>query len=160
MRLLLAALLLCLPALLAQEQQPAPDAKAGEKSEARRPPMRGPRGDFAGRRLEILTERLKLTPGQVAKLKPIFAEHEKKMTELRERGRASAGSANAETEDVRAARRDEMVKLREANDAQIEAVLTDAQKAEMKKLRDEQRERMRGNWERRQKGPGPGETKQ
>jgi periplasmic protein CpxP/Spy len=94
-------------------------------------------GGGGGRRggvtLDALTTRLKLTPEQQEKIKPILADRDTQMTALR-------GDQSASQDDRRA----KMMKLRNDTNDKINAVLTDDQKAEFKKMNDEMAARMGG----------------
>ena len=94
-------------------------------------------GGGGGRRggvtLDALTTRLKLTPEQQEKIKPILADRDTQMTALR-------GDQSASQDDRRA----KMMKLRTDTNDKINAVLTDDQKAEFKKMNDEMAARMGG----------------
>ncbi len=86
----------------------------------------GPGGGRGGVTLEALTARLKLTDDQQTKLKPILADRDKAMTDMRA--------------DQSASREDRMAKMMKLNadvDTKITAVLTDDQKVEYKKMQAE-----------------------
>jgi Spy/CpxP family protein refolding chaperone len=90
-----------------------------------------------GQRIAEMTERLKLTPDQVAKIRPIVESHVGKLKDLK----ASLGS-----QPTRAQKREAVGKLRDLSSdfaKQVSALLTPEQQAEWKKLRDENRERLR-----------------
>ena len=94
------------------------------------PPGGGRRG---GVTIEQLTDRLKLTPDQVEKIKPILADQQTQMGALR-------GDTSLSQDDRMA----KMMKVRTDTDGKINAILTDDQKAEYKKMNDEMRARMGG----------------
>jgi Spy/CpxP family protein refolding chaperone len=98
----------------------------------------GQRGGRGGVTLEALTARLTLTDDQQAKIKPILADRDAQMTTLR-------GDQSASQEDRMA----KMQKLNADIDGKINAVLTDSQKAEYKKMQAERMQRGPG-------GPGGG----
>jgi periplasmic protein CpxP/Spy len=91
-------------------------------------------GGGGGRRggvsLDTLTTRLKLTPDQQEKIKPILADRDTQMTALR----------SDQSDDRRA----KMMKLRTDTNDKINAVLTPEQQAEFKKMNDEMAARMGG----------------
>jgi protein CpxP len=94
-------------------------------------------GGGGGRRggvtLDALTTRLKLTPDQQEKIKPILADRDTQMTALR-------GDQSASQDDRRA----KMMKIRTDTNDKINAVLTPDQQAEFKKMNDEMAARMAG----------------
>jgi Spy/CpxP family protein refolding chaperone len=94
-------------------------------------------GGGGGRRggvtLDQLTTRLKLTPEQQEKIKPILADRDTQMTAMR-------GDTSASQDDRRA----KMMKLRTDTNDKINAVLTPDQQAEFKKMNDEMAARMGG----------------
>jgi Spy/CpxP family protein refolding chaperone len=93
------------------------------------------RGGGRGVTIEALTDRLKLTPDQVEKIKPILADQQTQMAAMRADTSAS--------QDDRMAK---MMKLRTDTSTKINAVLTPDQQAEYKKMQAEQMQR----------GPGGG----
>jgi Spy/CpxP family protein refolding chaperone len=84
-------------------------------------------------RIEMMTQRLQLTPEQVAKLKPILQKQSEEMGELRQK-------ANGDFQSVRP----EMQKLREKTDKAVEEILTDAQKKDYETMQAEMRNRRGG----------------
>jgi periplasmic protein CpxP/Spy len=93
-------------------------------------PPGGGRGGRGGVTIEALTDRLKLTPDQQEKIKPILADRNKAMMDLR-------NDENATQEDRMA----KMTKLRSDTNDKIKAVLTDDQKPEFDKMNAEQAQR-------------------
>lgn len=93
--------------------------------------QQGQRG--GGMTLDMLTTRLKLTDDQQAKIKPILADRDTQNAAIR-------GDQSLEREDRMA----KMMKLRTDTDSKINAILTDDQKTEFKKMNDEMRARMGG----------------
>ncbi len=98
----------------------------------RAPPGGGRRG---GVTIEQLTERLKLTPDQVEKIKPILADQQTQMGALR-------GDTSLSQDD----RMSKMMKIRTDSTTKINAVLTPDQQTEYKKMQAEMMQR----------GPGGG----
>jgi Spy/CpxP family protein refolding chaperone len=92
-------------------------------------------GRRGGVTIEQLTERLKLTPDQVEKIKPILADQQTQMTALR-------GDTSATQEDRMA----KMTKIRADSTTKINAILTPDQQTEYKKMQAEMMQR----------GPGGG----
>jgi hypothetical protein len=94
--------------------------------------QQGQRGG-GGVTLDMLTTRLKLTDDQQTKLKPILADRDTQNAAIR-------GDQTLAREDRMA----KMMKVRTDTDGKINAILTDDQKAEYKKMNDEMRARMGG----------------
>lgn len=99
------------------------------------PPGGGRGGGRGGVTIEALTERLKLTPDQVEKIKPILADQQTQMGALR-------GDTSLSQDDRMA----KMTKIRTDSTTKINAVLTPDQQAEYKKMQAEMMQR----------GPGGG----
>jgi Spy/CpxP family protein refolding chaperone len=99
------------------------------------PPGGGRGGGRGGVTIEALTERLKLTPDQVEKIKPILADQQTQMAAMR-------ADTSASQEDRMA----KMMKLRTDTSTKINAVLTPDQQTEYKKMQAETMQR----------GPGGG----
>lgn len=85
------------------------------------------------RTLDELKTRLTLTDAQFAKADTILQAQTAEMTKIRE-------SSGGDREAMRSA----IMDLRAKTDKQIEAILTDEQKAEYKKLQEERAQRMQG----------------
>lgn len=85
------------------------------------------------RTLEELKTRLTLTDAQFAKADTILQAQTAEMTKIRE-------SSGGDREAMRSA----IMDLRAKTDKQIEAILTDEQKVEYKKLQEERAQRMQG----------------
>ena len=79
------------PASQADDQ---PGQKPADKTEAKGRPGRNAR-------LQRIADELKLTDEQKAKLKPIFAEQQKRMTELRENQDVSRADRKAKVKEMR-----------------------------------------------------------
>jgi periplasmic protein CpxP/Spy len=100
---------------------------------AQGPPGGGPPDPeaMAARQLSSMKERLKLTDEQEAKIKPILQESAKQMAESFKK----MTPGEPPSEEMRA----EMQKSREAQAKKINALLTDDQKKEYKKMQSERR---------------------
>ncbi|MDP3580382.1 MAG: hypothetical protein Q8S39_00515 [Ignavibacteria bacterium] len=85
------------------------------------------------RTLEELKTRLTLTDAQFAKVDTILQAQTAEMTKIRE-------NSGGDREAMRSA----IMDLRAKTDKQIEAILTDEQKVEYKKLQEERAQRMQG----------------
>jgi periplasmic protein CpxP/Spy len=125
----------------AQEKKPADKEKPPGERERGRPGARegarpGQREAQPGQRPEMrdrmqqLSEELKLTAEQKAKLKPIFEGEAEKMRALRD-----------DTSLTPEQRRDKYRELREASAAKIKPILTAEQKEKWDKLQEKMRER-------------------
>ena len=100
--------------------------------------FQGPGGGGGGGRrggmtIEQLTDRLKLTADQQAKIKPILDDQQKQMQALMQDQSASQDD-----------RRSKMMALRTSTNDKINAVLTPDQKTEFAKMQAESRSRMGG----------------
>jgi Spy/CpxP family protein refolding chaperone len=111
------------------------------------PPPGGGRtgGGRGGVTIEALTDRLKLTPDQVEKIKPILADQQTQMAAMR-------ADTSASQEDRQA----KMMKLRTDTSTKINAVLTPDQQTEYKKMQAEQMQRGPGGGGGAPAGPPPG----
>ncbi len=107
------------------------------------PPPGGGRG--RGVTIEMLTDRLKLTPDQVEKIKPILADQQTQMGALR-------GDTSLSQDDRMA----KMMKIRTDSTTKINAVLTPDQQAEYKKMQAEMMQRGPGGGGAPPAGPPPG----
>jgi periplasmic protein CpxP/Spy len=90
------------------------------------PPAGGGGGGRGGMTIEQLTDRLKLTADQQAKIKPILADQQTQMTALR-------GDQSLSQDDRMA----KMTKIRTDSTTKINAILTPDQQAEYKKMQAE-----------------------
>jgi periplasmic protein CpxP/Spy len=86
-------------------------------------PPGGGGGGRGGMTIEMLTDRLKLTPDQVTKIKPILADQQTQMTALR-------GDQSLSQDDRMA----KMTKIRTDATTKINAILTPDQQTEYKKM--------------------------
>jgi Spy/CpxP family protein refolding chaperone len=109
------------------------------------PPGGGRGGGRGGVTIEALTDRLKLTPDQVEKIKPILADQQTQMAALR-------GDTSASQEDRMA----KMTKLRTDTSTKINAVLTPDQQTEYKKMQAEMPQGRGGGGGGAPAGPPPG----
>ena len=128
--------LACVPFAFAQSDKPAEKAPADKGGQRGGP---GGRGD----QLKMMTDRLKLTEEQQAKIKPLLEEQRAEGQKLRDAGLS----------------REEMMKKREEMNAQLDAklapILTAEQKTELKAMREEMRARMRDGGGQRPGGGRP-----
>jgi Spy/CpxP family protein refolding chaperone len=109
-------------AVQAQPLGPQPPAAGG-----------GGGGGRGGMTIEMLTDRLKLTPDQVTKIKPILADQQTQMGALR-------GDQSLSQDDRMA----KMTKIRTDATAKINAILTPDQQEEYKKMQAEMANRRPG----------------
>lgn len=93
--------------------------------------------------LETVKSRLKLTPEQAANIRPILEEEVGKLKALREKyeGQTSRKAKRAKLKDAKAIQSDAQNR--------INPLLTDEQKAEWKKLRDEMKAKAKEEMKRR-----------
>jgi hypothetical protein len=92
--------------------------------------------------IDVVRNRLHLTPQQEEKLRPLFQQREQQLYETRSRLETAASSS--EKRDVlRAAKSDA-----QSFNTQVESVLDASQKSEWRDLRDETREKVKERYER------------
>jgi len=96
-----------------------------------------PRAERLEQRLEQIRDRVRPTPEQVEKLKPILREEAVQLKALRER----AGQGGSRREKLKLAR--EARGIRDRADAQLKQVLTKTQWSELERLRSEWRDEAR-----------------
>jgi len=94
--------------------------------------------------IDVVRNRLHLTPEQEAKLRPMFQQREQQLYETRSKLEAAA-SSTGKREVLQAAKAD----ARTFNE-QVEGVLDASQKAEWRELRDETRDKVKERYERQQ----------
>jgi protein CpxP len=94
--------------------------------------------------IDVVRNRLHLTPEQEAKLRPMFQQREQQLYETRSKLEAAA-SSTGKREVLKAAKAD----ARTFNE-QVEGVLDASQKAEWRELRDETRDKVKERYERQQ----------
>jgi periplasmic protein CpxP/Spy len=94
--------------------------------------------------IDVVRNRLHLTPEQEAKLRPMFQQREQQLYETRSKLEAAA-SSTGKREVLKAAKAD----ARTFNE-QVEGVLDSSQKAEWRELRDETRDKVKERYERQQ----------
>ena len=128
LKFLIACALACSLPLWAQES-PAAD-RSGQVSE----------------RIEQLKARLKLTPEEVDKLKPIVQEEVKEMRSVRDRMGADT-SRRGKATMLR-----EMQAVQKKYEPQIGAVLTPEQKQEWKQIKEERKQKLQEERKKRQGG--------
>ena len=106
------------------------------------PTVEARQGDMTFRLVQELKERLGLSDEQAAKVEALVRRREEKRKAVRE------------ADDPAAVRR-EMRQQMDETDTQIEALLTDAQKAKYAEIKAERRERMMKRREERRRGESP-----
>ncbi len=84
-----------------------------------------------------MKDRLKLTPEQEEKIRPIFQEEVQKMREIRDK------YAGQQTREARRSMMTEMKQVRDDMDKQLKDILTKDQMDELQKIRQERQGRMR-----------------
>jgi Spy/CpxP family protein refolding chaperone len=94
--------------------------------------------DQVRQRLEEITQRLALTPDQIAQMRPIFEEEMRKLKALREKHNADGQNRRSKVKMAR-----ELRDIQRAADEQFKKILSRQQMDEMKKIRDERREQLR-----------------
>jgi hypothetical protein len=99
----------------------------------------------ARQRLEQIKERLKLTPEQIEQVRPIFADEIQKLKALRETH--SGGAGGSRRDRLKMGR--ELKRIQGEADDRLKKVLSKEQMQELKKIREESREKLR---ERRSNG--------
>ena len=94
--------------------------------------------------IDVVRNRLHLTPEQEAKLKPLFREREQQLYATRSKLEAAATSTE-KREVAKGAKSDA-----QAFNTQVESVLDASQKTQWRELRDETREKVKERYERQQ----------
>lgn len=95
------------------------------------PQQRGGRAMDPQQQLQRLTKQLQLSADQQAKIGPILQQRDQQMQALRADNSGAPGD-----------RRQKMMALMQQTDSQIDAVLTPAQRDQLKAIREKQQERM------------------
>ena len=94
--------------------------------------------------IDVVRNRLHLTPQQEEKLRPLFQQREQQLYETRSR-LETAASSSEKSEVLRAAKSDA-----QSFNTQVESVLDASQKSEWRDLREETREKVKERYEREQ----------
>jgi hypothetical protein len=94
--------------------------------------------------IDVVRNRLHLTPEQEAKLRPMFQQRERQLYDTRAK-LETAASGNEKRQVMQAAKADA-----QAFNAEVEGVLDASQKGEWRDLRDETREKVKERYERQQ----------
>lgn len=94
--------------------------------------------------IDVVRNRLNLTPEQEATLRPLFQQREQQIYETRAR-LESAPSSGAKRDVLKGAKADA-----QAFNTRVEGVLDAGQRAEWRELRDETREKVKERYERQQ----------
>lgn len=100
-------------------------------------PANADRAAQAKERIAELQERLKLTPDQIEKLKPIVQQEAAELKAIRDKA-ANESSKRGKRQALRAVR-----DVQDKYEPQVEAILTKEQMAEWKKIREERKEAMK-----------------
>lgn len=116
-----------------QPQNPPPDQPQGRQA----------RREQIQQRLAEMADRLKLTPDQKQRIEPILRDEMSKVRDIRAKYQGQQGNRRAMMQEMRAVQGDV--------DKQLGGILTADQMTELRKMRQENRDRMRENMrERRQ----------
>src|SRR5690349_18370153 len=94
--------------------------------------------------IDVVRNRLNLTPEQEGKLRPLFQQREQQLHDSRMK--LESATSSGEKRDVMKSAKAEA----QAFNAQVESVLDASQKAEWRELRDETREKVKERYERQQ----------
>ncbi len=120
----LAAGLVLAPQAGAQSEQPVRLGRDGQRGERMNPEQR------VERRVGVLTERLQLSTQQAAQVRQILTQEQTQMQALRQKAQGGAD---------RESLRPEMQAIRQRGEQQLEAVLTEQQRATYRELRESMR---------------------
>lgn len=131
------------PMLMAQDNSAAPPPPQQQDSMGPQTGGHGRAGRRGGRRIEMLTKRLSLTPDQVTQVKAIDADTMSQMKALR-----------ADTTTAQADKRSQMMAIHQASQDKIRNVLTDEQKTKFDAMQTKMKER-RHNRRGGQEAPPP-----
>jgi protein CpxP len=128
---LCAAVLSTTPMLMAQDNSAAPPPPQ-QQQDSMSPQMgrHARAGHRGGRRIEMLTKRLNLTPDQVTQVKAIDADTMSQMKALR-----------ADTTTAKADKRSQMMAIHQASQDKIRNVLTDEQKTQFDDMQAKMKQR-------------------
>ncbi|HEX6396890.1 MAG TPA: hypothetical protein VFZ95_05665 [Steroidobacteraceae bacterium] len=94
--------------------------------------------------IDVVRNRLNLTPEQESKLRPLFQQREQQLHDSRMK-LESAASSGERRDVLKGAKADAQV-----FNSQVESVLDASQRAEWRELRDETREKVKERYERQQ----------
>jgi Spy/CpxP family protein refolding chaperone len=117
------------PILLAQDNSAAPRPPQQQDSMGAQTGGHARAGRRGGRRIEMLTKQLSLTPDQVTQVKAIDADTMSQMKALR-----------ADTATAKADKRSQMMAIHQASQDKIRNVLTDEQKAKFDAMQAKMKE--------------------
>ena len=90
-------------------------------------------------RIEAIKERLALTPEQIEQMRPVLEDEVRKIKAVREK---YSGSGQSRRTKLKMAR--ELRDIQSAADERLRKILSKQQMDEMKKIREERREQLRG----------------
>jgi isopropylmalate/homocitrate/citramalate synthase len=125
-------------ALLTICAAPAPMLAAAHEQDAAPPQGAQAQAGQALERLEQLKARLKMTPEQVERVRPVLIEEAQKLKALREKADDTGESRRARRKLAR-----ELRAIQDRTDDQLKKVLSKEQMNELKKIREERREQLR-----------------
>ena len=126
-----------LASLLLSSQVRAQDRPQGQPRDAAE--MQQRMQERLDQRVSMLTERLKLSADQSAKVRQILIAERDQMKAFRDKARNGAGADRDANRDAnRDAMRTQMRAMREHTEQQIESVLTEQQRTAYRQWRDEQ----------------------
>lgn len=91
-------------------------------------------------RLEAIKERLALTPDQIERVRPVLAEEAKKLRALRDKYASGEGQSRRSRRSMARELRD----IRSDADEQLKRILSRQQMDELKDIREEWRQELRG----------------
>ncbi|HKU88573.1 MAG TPA: hypothetical protein VJP84_02180 [Steroidobacteraceae bacterium] len=94
--------------------------------------------------IDVVRNRLNLTPEQEVKLRPLFQQREQQLYDSRMK-LESAASSGEKRDVMKSAKADA-----QAFNTQVESILDASQRAEWRELRDETREKVKERYERQQ----------
>jgi hypothetical protein len=95
--------------------------------------------DQVQQRIEAIKGRLALTPEQIAQMRPVLEDEVRKLKAMREK---YSGSDQSRRTKLKMAR--ELRDIQSAADERLRKILSKQQMDEMKKIREERREQLRG----------------
>ena len=142
-RLFAAGAALMAGVLLTPQAHAQGQPRGGARSEQRMDPAQR-----LERQVAFLTERLRLTSEQAARVRQILLQEREQMQALRQRADAQSGSS-------RESLREEVRAIRERTVQQIEGVLTEQQRSTYRELREAQRRERPESGQRRPRGDRP-----
>lgn len=117
----------------------AASTRAAAQEQPQAPPkVEQAQADQVRARLEQLVERLKLTPEQIERVRPVLVEEAQQLKALREKAGDAGESRRARLKLAR-----ELRAIQDRVDDELKKVLSKEQMNELKKVREERREQLR-----------------